>query len=1572
MQNTFVWHGNLWIAGVTPVFAPWATSAKSRGRIIQMASPMLLAELMSGSLTTQRQASRKPTCFMSTNKLSAVSAPAPFSLVQQRRTHFSATQCHAARPACLATLWRSLFSVVCLAGLLSAWRAEGATAAITINCPSNIVTYATGPNGAVVYFYATAYGGCSSLNVTYSPSSGSVFPWGTTSVTATARDNCGNSTSCSFTVTVNPHVPITINCPSNITTSATGPNGAVVYFYATAYGGCDALSLTYNPPSGSVFPWGTTMVTATASDQCGNSNRCIFAVTVNQHVPITINCPSNINTSATGPNGAVVYFYATAYGGCDALSLTYNPPSGSVFPYGTTMVTATASDQCGNSNSCTFAVTVSQHVPIAINCPSNITTSATGPNGAVVYYYATAYGGCDALSLTYNPPSGSVFPYGTTPVTATASDRCGNSNSCTFAVTVNQHVPITINCPSNITTAATGPNGAVVYYYATAYGGCDALSRTYSPPSGSVFPSGTTTVLATASDQCGNSNTCAFTVTVNQHVPVTINCPSNITTTATGPNGAVVYFSATVFGGCTTPSLTYSPPSGSLFPSGTTPVLATASDACGNSNSCTFTVTVTSQQADLAVNIGTSTAVASLGSNFTYMVTVTNLGPASASGVTLYDSLPVNLALTATNISQGSLAVDGTDVTASLGFLAVGATATITMSGAPTDLNPLQHLATVSTDSNDPNPANDVDVAQTVVAQAPQLDWQPDSVQSLCGHFVEFNVSAIGTAPLSYQWLRDGAPIPGATDNVLNLGQVGTANNSHQYSARVSNAFGSVTTSNALLSVVDAVPPQLLCPDTITVPCAGGGGARVSFNVTATDNCDPNVTAICVPPSGSFFLLGSNWVQCSAVDASGNSNACGFAVIVVDTVPPSITVPAPILVYCSAQGGGAQVSYTVTASDDCDPNVALVCTPPSGSVFPLGETLVQCVATDSSGNTAIAEFPVTVIDPSPVPMTIEQEGTNVVVCWPVACASYQLYVSYQLGPTNDYWSPVPLPQPLPVENGHYCVTLPILAQNVFFQLQGKAALNSVIAKADGKKETLANQTKPVAFTAEVTSQNCGGNTFAWDFGDGGTSTQQNPTHAYATTGTFTAKVTVTCTADPTQKKSDSAKVIVPQVQITREDGTDVAATETNIVAIQAVYRSKITPALPGANSQWFIGGNTLPKKDVAISVFTNLLYEDDGTALTRGLKELEAAELQKDTLKVFFTQPQAPNLRYEITKDGKTYVAQTALQVVHDPDPNRNIYARTDVLGGPGKPDSKRNPDGAGGIYEVTPSHRVWHGQGGAKGKYDERWAIEIFQKADTMNDADRDRLIGFRGLKWFDYHGAMIKAYNDWSSTFHVPNPVDKTRGPAPPSYFTAAGGTARSPVYKFVRLDEYEDANQLGVDVHPWHIAGHVNTNLTGNALGGAALPAAQALPGIGSPANNVCASNNIFWAWHGRLEDFRATVPMAAAPAKMTATAPAANANVPAAFKLKNIFITFDKPVSYNGPTASASCARPTSLKLTPPGGGKPIFATGVGWDGANSKTLLFSVPECVKAGVWTVALAGNTRGFQAVNFQFTVTK
>ncbi len=89
-----------------------------------------------------------------------------------------------------------------------------------------------------------------------------------------------------ITVALNPDgitpVPDAPICPSNITTYATSTSGAVVdYTLMEFFGDCPfGHHLTSTPPSGSTFPIGTTIVTCSATDDCGLSNSCSFTVTV--------------------------------------------------------------------------------------------------------------------------------------------------------------------------------------------------------------------------------------------------------------------------------------------------------------------------------------------------------------------------------------------------------------------------------------------------------------------------------------------------------------------------------------------------------------------------------------------------------------------------------------------------------------------------------------------------------------------------------------------------------------------------------------------------------------------------------------------------------------------------------------------------------------------------------------------------------------------------------------------------------------------------------------------------------------------------------------------------------------------------------------------------------------------------------------------------------------------------------------------------------------------------------------------------------------------------------------------
>jgi HYR domain/Ricin-type beta-trefoil lectin domain-like/Secretion system C-terminal sorting domain len=124
---------------------------------------------------------------------------------------------------------------------------------------------------------------------------------------------------------------------------------------------------------------------------------------------------------------------------------------------------------------------------------------------------------------------------------------------------------------------------------------------------GSCFPIGTTTVTYKATDAKGNSATCSFTVTVTKTdpcetdatPPTFANCPTNISLTTT-TNCAVANWVAPTAsdncGGTPSVSLTTAPTAGlgigSCFPIGTTTVTYKATDAKGNSTTCSFTVKV--------------------------------------------------------------------------------------------------------------------------------------------------------------------------------------------------------------------------------------------------------------------------------------------------------------------------------------------------------------------------------------------------------------------------------------------------------------------------------------------------------------------------------------------------------------------------------------------------------------------------------------------------------------------------------------------------------------------------------------------------------------------------------------------------------------------------------------------------------------------------------------------------------------------------------------------------------------------------------------------------------------------
>ena len=166
------------------------------------------------------------------------------------------------------------------------------------------------------------------------------------------------------------------------------------------------------------------------------------------------------------------------------------------------------------------------------------------------------------------------------------------------------------------------------------------------------------------------------------------------------------------------------------------------------------------------------------------------------------------------------------------------------------------------------------------------------------------------------------------------------------------------------VEVIDTDPPTIACPQNITaVECTSPEGAIVTFSPTATDNCStPTVT--CAPPSGATFPLGVTTVTCTATDDAGLTTECSFTVEVVDTTAPVVTCADNITAVECDGAAGAVVEFSSTATDDCS-TPAVTCAPPSGTIFPVGVTTVNCTATDDVGLTAECSFTVEVVDTTP-------------------------------------------------------------------------------------------------------------------------------------------------------------------------------------------------------------------------------------------------------------------------------------------------------------------------------------------------------------------------------------------------------------------------------------------------------------------------------------------------------------------------------------------------------------------------------------------------------------------------------
>jgi HYR domain/Secretion system C-terminal sorting domain len=886
---------------------------------------------------------------------------------------------------------------------------------------------------AMIQQWLASYGGAwvfdcgSDITVTnnYSAIAGTC---GARTVTFTATDQCGQSASASAVLTINDSTPPTFsNVPAN--TTITCP--AVASFIApTANDNCGAATISFtDATTGGPCPVaGTLTRTYVATDACGNTATASSRVTILAPAPQAIltlaACPANINMTAPfGATGmAVTFATPTATSTCTIGSVTVTqlgiPTSGQVFPLGATQVNFRATDGCGNTQTCSFIVTITNApAPVSVltlaACPANINMTAPfGATGmAVTFATPTATSTCTTGSVTVTqlgiPTSGQVFPLGATQVNFRATDGCGNTQTCSFVVTItNAPAPVSVltlaACPANINmTAPFGATGmAVTFATPTATSTCTtgqtAVTQIAGPTSGQTFAVGATQVTFRATDGCGNTKTCGFTVTIT---PTTVP-PSSVLTLTVAPTrtiscGQPITFSTPVTSTTcpvTNVNVTFIDANTGTACAGRTYTRTfTATDACANVKTAVETIFVAPDQTppvftslpptDLMincgtpVNIGTATASDNCGSA-TVTSIVTNNGASACNTVNgITYGFDTYVKWTATD-GCGNTAVANTNIwvlpVTNIGFLKQPDSKTVACNESVIfDAPPMakSFMAPMVSMTHDDVLAVNACGAGTVTRTWTALD----ELGNTCKAEQVITILPDGIAPAmalpqSDFILQCGEPMPmvppTATDNCTGTADLQITHTDVHLTDKtertwtVTDLCGNASTAMQTMWIQDNMPPVFapIAPS-YEVEC----GTTVTFdNPSATDAC----SAVTITFTNTVQYQTCQTVHTrvwTALDASGNASNLGQTITVKDQKPPVFAIlPQPITLTC----GQPILFDTPSATDACNlASVQVTNTQTQPICNQTGYTMTRTwMANDGCNNLAFATQTITIAE----------------------------------------------------------------------------------------------------------------------------------------------------------------------------------------------------------------------------------------------------------------------------------------------------------------------------------------------------------------------------------------------------------------------------------------------------------------------------------------------------------------------------------------------------------------------------------------------------------------------------------
>jgi hypothetical protein len=613
-------------------------------------------------------------------------------------------------------------------------------------------------------------------------------------------------------------------------------------------------------------------------------------------------------------SGTATLSYQWSKGGAalpGATSASYTIASPTTADTGSYTVTVTNSAGSTTSNAAALTVNAAATAPAITTAPANLgvtvgssaTFTVVASGTAPLSYQWSKDGSAisGATSSSYTVASAQTSDAGSYTVAVTNSAGSTSSPAATLTVTSAATMPTISTQPASATVTAgsaatftVGASGTAPLSYQWYKGSAaisGATSSTYSIASTQSIDAGSYVCVVTNNAGSVSSSTVTLTVSTAAVAPSVATQPASATVAV----GGSVLFSVTANG---TAPLSYQWYKGTSAVTGATTsnyALTGVQTADAGSYTCVVANSVGSVTTDAATLTVGSAATAPMITAQPANATVTTGGSATFS-VTASGTAPLSY-----QWQKAGVAVSG------------ATSATYTIAGAqPADAD---SYACVVTNSAGTVTSSAATLTVTSAAVAPGIATQPTSSSVAAGASATFAVVANGTAPLTYQWQKDGVALAGATGASYAIASAQTAD-AGSYACVVTNSVGSATSSSAVLTVTGAsgAPAITAPPSSVTVVA----GAGATFTVTATGSATlsyqwyQNSVAVAGATAAVYAITSAQSADagsytCTVTNHLGSVTSSAATLTVTASTTPSATLAAGIvnLAVRTRMGGGA-------------------------------------------------------------------------------------------------------------------------------------------------------------------------------------------------------------------------------------------------------------------------------------------------------------------------------------------------------------------------------------------------------------------------------------------------------------------------------------------------------------------------------------------------------------------------------------------------------------------------------------------------------------------------------------------